>query len=143
MNSRESTAAPADNSSGQPPESARFRIEKPGFESDEYDRRALRNLIRTGEIGENDFIRVDFGKPTRAGELPYLKSLFSLRKTAKVQPPAVCRTHTDKVAFFKCKTSGRPLCEDCAPEKKFGSATIRVCNHCGGTSDELVPLTAL
>jgi hypothetical protein len=143
MSSRESKMSTSDAAAAQPPETARFRVDKAGFESDEYDRRALRNLIRTGEIGESDLIRVDFGKPTRAGELPYLKSLFSLRKTAKVQPPAVCRTHTDKVAFFKCKTSGRPLCEDCAPEKKFGSATIRVCNHCGGTSEELVPLTPI
>jgi len=69
--------------------------------------------------------------------------LFGLRKTTKAQPPVCCRTHTDKVAFFKCKTTDRPLCEDCAQEKKFGGTTIRVCQHCGGTADELAPLTAL
>jgi predicted Zn finger-like uncharacterized protein len=46
MSARESSVA-ADNGSNQPPDSARFRVEKPGFESDEYARRALRNLIRT------------------------------------------------------------------------------------------------
>jgi len=140
---RKSTSAPRETTTDQPPDSARFRVEKNGFEDDEYDRRAIRNLIRTGEVSENDWIRVDLGKPVRAGDLPYLKSLFSLRKTAKVQPPVCCRTHTDKVAFFKCKATSRPLCEDCAQEKKFGGTTIRVCQHCGGTADELVPLTAL
>jgi hypothetical protein len=141
---RESTAAARESTTtagDQPPDTARFRVEKPGFEEDEYDRRAIRNLIRTGEVGENDWIRVDFGKPVRTGDLPYLKSLFSLRKTTKAQPPVGCRTHTDKVAFFKCHTTERPLCEDCAAEKKFGGTTIRVCQHCGGTADELAPLT--
>lgn len=138
---RESTALNAAANSNQPPETARFRIEKLGFEADEYDRRAIRNLIRTGEVSENDWIRVDFGKPVRAADLPYLKSLFSLRKTATVQPPVCCRTHTDKVAFFKCKSTERPLCEECAQEKKFGGTTIRVCQHCGGTAVDLVTLT--
>ena len=118
-------------------------MEKSGFEEDEYDRRAIRNLIRTGEVTENDWIRVDFAKPVRAGDLSYLKSLFSLRKTTKAQPPVCCRTHTEKIAFFKCHTTARPLCEECAAEKKFGGTTIRVCQHCGGTADELTPLTAL
>ena len=142
---RKSTSAPRESATAsidQPPDSARFRVDKTGFEEDEYDRRAIRNLIRTGEVGENDWIRVDLGKPVRAGDLPYLKSLFGLRKTTKAQPPVCCRTHTDKVAFFKCHNTQRPLCEDCAQEKKFGGTTIRVCQHCGGSADELAPLTA-
>src|SRR5689334_21917827 len=84
---RESTSFNPATNANQPPETARFRIEKLGFEADEYDRRAIRNLIRTGEVSENDWVRVDLGKPVRAADLPYLKSLFSLRKTATVQPP--------------------------------------------------------
>ena len=42
-----------------PAEGARFRIEKAGFEKDVFDRRAMRNLIRTGEVTENDRIRLD------------------------------------------------------------------------------------
>ena len=44
---RESTTAARESttmSPDQPPDTARFRVEKPGFESDEYDRRAIRNL---------------------------------------------------------------------------------------------------
>ncbi len=119
-------------------ESTRFRVEKPGWEMDVYDRRALRNLIRTGEILANDGIRVDNGDPVPAGELPYLRSLFSLRKQTSAQPPICCRTHTDKVAFFRCHDTGRPLCDDCSPERKFGGTTIRVCGHCGGAAEELV-----
>ena len=33
----------------------------------------------------------------------------------------------------------RPLCEECAPEKKFGNSTARVCSHCGGNAQELAP----
>ncbi len=116
----------------------RFRVEKQGFESDVFDRRAIRNLIRTGEVTEEDFVGVDGAAPVPAGQLPFLKSLFKLRATSTVMPPARCRTHTDLVAFYKCQDTARPLCEECAPEKKFGSAVARVCSHCGGVAVELV-----
>lgn len=131
------TSSLDDASSSLPPENARFRVDKPGWEGDIFDRRDIRNFIRTGEILETDHIGMDDGPPVAAGELPYLKSLFSLRKSARVKPPIVCRSHTDKVAFFKCRDTGRPLCIDCAPEKKFGVTTIRVCQHCGQTALEL------
>ena len=121
-----------------PNENVRFRVAKAGFESDVFDRRAMRNLIRAGEVDETDKLHVDDGPPTPASEIAFLKSLFSLRKTARVTPPTCCRTHTDRVAHFKCRENNRPLCEDCAPEKKFGGTTIRVCNHCGGTATEMV-----
>ena len=121
-----------------PTETLQFRVEKPGFQSDVFDRRGLRNLIRTGEVVENDRIRVNTSAPVPAGDLPYLKSLFSLAKTQTAQPPVCCRTHTEKVAFFRCHDTGRPLCEACAPEKKFGGQTLRVCQHCGGTTTEIV-----
>jgi hypothetical protein len=123
---------------GGPTAETRFRVEKPGFEADVFDRRSIRQLIRTAEILENDRIRVDDGEPVAAGSVKYLHSMFLMRREARVHPPTVCRSHTDKVAFFRCRDSGRPLCEDCAPEKKFGGTTIRVCSHCGGTSTELV-----
>jgi hypothetical protein len=41
------------------------------------------------------------------------------------------------VAHFVCHDTDRPLCEECAPEKKFGANTTRVCAHCGGTIDDL------
>lgn len=130
--------AEADNRSGAAlSKGKRFRVEKPGFESDVFDREGIRNLIRTREILETDRIRVDDSGPVRAGRLPYLKSLFSLARDQRIQAPARCRTHTEKVAFFRCHDSGRPLCERCAPEKKFGSATIRVCDHCGGNVIDL------
>ena len=115
----------------------RFRIEKPGFQSDVFDRRGMRNLIRTGEVLETDRIRVDEAAAVPAGDLPYLVSLFRMAKEQRVKPPAVCRTHTEQVAFFKCNDTKRPLCEKCAPEKKFGGQTIRVCQHCGGTATDL------
>jgi predicted Zn finger-like uncharacterized protein len=118
-------------------EGVRFRLEKPGFQSDVFDRKDIRNLIRTREILETDRIRVEDGEPVPAGDLTYLRSLFNLSKAQKVQPPACCRTHTDRVAFFRCHDTGRPLCEPCAPEKKFGGQTIRVCQHCGGTAVDL------
>lgn len=124
-------ASSEEEGAGFPVANAQFRIEKPGFEVDVYDRRAVRNLIRTGEVREGDGIRVDGGEPVLAGDLPYLKSLFNLRRTTMARPPICCRTHTEKIAFFKCRESGRPLCEDCAPERKFGGTTLRVCNHCG------------
>jgi hypothetical protein len=124
-----------------PNENVRIRVAKTGFESDIFDRRALRNLIRAGEIDENDKLHIDDGPATPAGDVPFLKSLFSLRKTSRITPPTCCRTHTDRVAHFKCRENNRPLCEDCAPEKKFGGTTIRVCNHCGGTATEMVQPT--
>ncbi len=130
------TATEEEGGVGFPGANARFRLEKPGFEMDLYDRRAIRNLIRTGELLETDSIHVDGGEPVLAGDQPYLRSLFSLRRASTAKPPICCRTHTDKVAFFKCRESGRPLCEDCAPERKFGGTKIRVCNHCGQSAGE-------
>lgn len=117
----------------------RFRVEKQGFENDVFDRRAIRNLIRTGEVSAEDFVSVNEAAPVAAGEVAFLKSLFKLRATSNVTPPARCRTHTDLVAHYKCQDTARPLCEECAPEKKFGNATARVCSHCGGVAVELAP----
>ena len=116
----------------------RFRVDKPGWETDVFDRRAMRNLIRSGEVQENDRVRVDDAEPVVAGSISFIKGLFGLRKNARVNPPTCCRTHTERVAHFKCRDSVRPLCEECAPEKKFGQTVIRVCGHCGGTATELV-----
>ena len=134
---RETAPAPTFGDATNPGEGSRFRIEKAGYQSDVFDRRGIRNLIRTGDVRENDRIRVDDASPVPAGELPYLKSLFKMAKAQSARPPAVCRTHTDQVAFFKCHDTARPLCESCAPEKKFGGQTIRVCQHCGGSAIEL------
>ena len=117
----------------------KIRVEKQGFESDVFDRRAIRNLIRTGEVLETDFVSVDGGAPVAAGEVPFLSSLFKLRSTSTAAPPTRCRTHTDHLAFYKCQDTARPLCEECAPEKKFGNSTLRVCAHCGGSAQELAP----
>ena len=73
----------------------------------------------------------------RAVELPELKSLFELRKTARTTPPPVCRKHTDVLAHYQCLDTGRPLCDGCAPAKKFGGTTVRVCDHCGGNARDL------
>ena len=116
----------------------RFRVDKPGWEADVFDRRAMRNLIRSGEVQENDRVRVDDAEPVVAGSISFIKELFGLRKNARVNPPTCCRTHTERVAHFKCRDSVRPLCEECAPEKKFGQTIIRVCGHCGGTATEMV-----
>jgi predicted Zn finger-like uncharacterized protein len=116
----------------------RFRVDKPGWETDVFDRRAMRNLIRSGEVQENDRVRVDDAEPVVAGSISFIKGLFGLRKNARVNPPTCCRTHTERVAHFKCRDSVRPLCEECAPEKKFGQTIIRVCGHCGGTATEMV-----
>jgi predicted Zn finger-like uncharacterized protein len=123
--------------SAPPTEGMRFRVNKPGFESDVYDRRGIRNLIRTREILETDRIRVDDKQAVPAADVPYLKSLFSLSRSLKTQPPTCCRTHTERVAFFRCHDSGRPLCEECSPEKKFGGSMLRVCLHCGGTAQDI------
>lgn len=119
-------------------EGVRFRVDKPGFESDVFDRRGIRNLIRTREILETDRVRVDDSEAVPAADLPYLKSLFSLARAQKTRPPTCCRTHTDKVAFFRCHDCGRPLCEQCAPEKKFGGSTLRVCYLCGSTAEDIL-----
>jgi pyruvate/2-oxoglutarate dehydrogenase complex dihydrolipoamide acyltransferase (E2) component len=127
-----------------PPDAAaagqRFRVEKQGFENDVFDRRGIRNLIRTGEVTDTDFVSVDEAAPVSAGQVPFLKSLFKLRSTSSAAPPGRCRTHTDQLAFYKCQETGRPLCEECAQEKKFGNAVARVCAHCGGHIQELAPL---
>lgn len=117
----------------------RFRIKRSGFEKDVFDRRGMRNLIRTGAVDEKDLVLVDDAEPVPAGSLPYLQSLFALRRKARGTPPPCCRSHTENVAFFECQDTGRPLCEDCAAEKKFGGTVIRVCQHCGGTARELPP----
>jgi hypothetical protein len=122
-----------------PAEGTRFRIEKAGFKGDVFDRRAMRNLIRTGEVTENDRVRMDDANSLLAGDVPYLKSLFALRKSSRGTPPASCRTHTARVALYRCVDSSRPLCEDCAPSKQFGGTTVRVCTHCGGTVAGLAP----
>ncbi len=118
-------------------EGLRFWVEKPGFQSDVFDRKDIRNLIRTREVRETDLIRMENMPAMPAGDLPYLKPLFSLARAQNVAPPVCCRTHTERVAFFRCHDTGRPLCEPCAPEKKFGGQTIRVCQHCGGTAVDL------
>jgi len=114
-----------------------YRVEKKGFENDTYDRRGMRNLIRTGGLSESDSVRVEGEEPRRASDFPELKSLFELRKTSRVEPPTVCRKHTDQLAHYQCSDTGRPLCEACAAEKKFGGASVRVCEHCGGTVNAL------
>ncbi len=136
--SQEAPTASSLDETGGPGAGAQFRVDKPGFENDVFDRRGLRQLIRTAEVSENDRIRVDDAEPVLASNLPYLKSMFALRRTARVHPPTVCRSHTDRVAFYRCRDNSRPLCDDCAPEKKFGGTTIRVCGHCGGPAAELV-----
>ncbi len=136
--SRESTTLTLEEPATSPADNARFRVDKTGYETDIFDRRAMRNLIRAGDLDENDRVKVDDAPPVPAGEVGFLKSFFALRKTSRIQPPTCCRTHTDRVAHFKCRDTGRPLCEECSPEKKFGATIIRVCSHCGGTASELV-----
>src|SRR5262249_26312444 len=96
-----------------------YRVEKTGFENDGYDRRSMRNLIRSGGLLENDSVAVDTDPARRASDIPELKSLFDLKKSSRVQPPAVCRKHTDRLAHYVCAGTDRPLCEECAEEKKF------------------------
>ena len=115
-----------------------FRVDKRGWEDDYFDRRGVRNLIRTGELVESDRMFAD-GQWLEAGKIPELKSLFDLRRTSKFTPPRGCRTHTDKIAHFFCFDTDRPLCEECAPERKVGSGVVRVCTHCGGTTTEVAP----
>jgi hypothetical protein len=114
-----------------------YRIDMKGFENDAYDRRGMRNLIRTNGLNEADSIRLGDDAPRRAVEFPELKSLFELRKSARGLPPPVCRKHTDQIAYYTCAQTGRPLCEGCASERKFGGTSVRVCEHCGGTVSEV------
>ena len=114
-----------------------YVVQKKGFEGDEFDRRAMRNLIRSMAINEGDLISVGGAAASRADTIPELKSLFELRKTARAVPPPVCPKHTDQLAHYRCADTGRPLCEECSEEKKFGGASVRVCKHCGGTAGDL------
>jgi hypothetical protein len=114
-----------------------YRVEKKGFENDTYDRRAMRNLIRSGGLLEADPVGADTDPARPASEFPELKSLFDLKKTSRIQPPTVCRKHTGELAHYTCTGTGRPLCEACAAERKYGGTSVRVCEHCGGTVEEL------
>lgn len=114
-----------------------YRVEKKGFENDTFDRRSMRNLIRSGGLLESDPVAAG-ADPTRpASEFPELKSLFDLKKTSRLQPPTVCRKHTSELAHYTCTGTSRPLCEACAAERKYGGTSVRVCDHCGGTVEEL------
>ena len=115
-----------------------FRVDKRGWQDDLLERRAVKNLIRTGEILETDRIFPPDGSWVVAGELPELKPLFDLKRKSKFTPPRCCRTHTDRLAHFLCRDTDRLLCEECAPDKKLGANVMRVCAHCGGTIAELV-----
>lgn len=119
-----------------------FRVDKRGWQDDFLDRRAIRNLIRTGEILETDHVFTPDGKWLVASEVPELKSLFDLKRQSKRTPPRCCRTHTDRLAHFFCRPGERPLCEECAAEKEFGGNKVRVCAHCGGNVEDLAVLPA-
>ena len=113
-----------------------FRVDKRGWEDDHFTRRDIRNLIRTGEILATDHVFVADGSWVVALEVPELKSLFDLKRTSKHTPPRCCRTHTDRLGHFLCHDTDRPLCEECAPERKIGETTVvRICAHCGGPTD--------
>jgi hypothetical protein len=114
-----------------------YVVDKKGFEGDEFDRRAMRTLIRTEALNENDMVSVGGAAAVRADGITELKSLFELRKTARAVPPAVCPRHIDRLAHYQCGDTGRALCEECAEEKKFGGTSVRVCAHCGGTAADL------
>jgi predicted Zn finger-like uncharacterized protein len=114
-----------------------YVIHKTGFEGDRFDRRGIRTLIRTGALGAADQVSVDGAAAVRADSLQDLRSLFELRKNAKFQPPAVCPKHLDRLAHYVCSASRRPLCEECAEEKKFGGTSVRVCAHCSGNVEEI------
>jgi predicted Zn finger-like uncharacterized protein len=115
----------------------RYTVQKVGFEGESFDRRAIRILIRTGAVDENDSISFGDAAVVRADQLPDLKALFELRKTSRITPPAVCLRHTDKLAHYVCASTGRPLCEGCAAERKYGGTVVRVCDHCNGSVREL------
>jgi hypothetical protein len=112
-------------------------VGKPGYEGDLFDRRTMRQLIRTGAVNESDTVSVAGASGTRADAIPELKSLFELRKTARAVPPPICPRHPDTLAHYRCNDSGRALCEECAEEKKFGGTSLRVCAHCGGPAGDL------
>ena len=114
-----------------------FVVQKTGYEGDTFDRRGIRVLIRTNALNPADSVSIDGGAAVRADQVQELKSLFELRKTAKVTPPAVCPKHLDRVAYYLCAGTRRPLCEECAQEKKFGGASVRVCDHCAGNVQEI------
>jgi predicted Zn finger-like uncharacterized protein len=114
-----------------------YVVDKRGFEGDEFDRRAMRQLIRTGAVNENDVVAVSGASGVRADGIPELKSLFELRKTARAVPPPICPKHPDQLAHYRCNDTGRAICEECAEEKKFGGTSLRVCAHCGGTAGDL------
>jgi hypothetical protein len=114
-----------------------YRLQKRGYDADVFDRRAMRALIRSQLVNEGDLVGVDGAVAARADTIPELRSLFELRKNARAVPPPVCPSHTDRLAHYKCSDTGRPLCEECGDEKKFGGASVRVCSHCGGTATEL------
>jgi hypothetical protein len=115
----------------------RYTVSKLGFEGDSFDRRAMRSLIRTGAVNEGDLVSPGGAAAVRADTIPELRSLFELRKTARTTPPPICRKHTEVMAHYVCADTGRPLCDECAPEKKFGGTSVRVCDHCSGTAKEL------
>jgi predicted Zn finger-like uncharacterized protein len=121
----------------QPKGEQSYVIQKAGFEGDTFDRRGIRVLIRTGALNPPDAVSVDGAAAVRADTLSDLKSLFELRKSAKFSPPAACPRHLDRVAHYVCASSRRPLCEECAEEKKFGGTSVRVCVHCSGTVEEI------
>ena len=113
-----------------------FRVDKRGWEDDNFTRRDIRNLIRTGEIVETDHMFTADGSWVVAVEIPELKSLFDLKRTSTKTPPRCCRTHTDRLAHFLCHATDRPLSDECAPEKKVGeNNVVRLCSHCGGSTD--------
>ena len=114
-----------------------YVVAKNGYEGDQYDRRTMRQLIRTGAINEGDVVSVSGASGVRADAIPELKSLFELRKTARAVPPPICPRHPDTLAHYRCNDTGRALCEECAEEKKFGGTSLRVCAHCGGTAGDL------
>jgi hypothetical protein len=112
-----------------------FRVDKRGWEDDNFTRRDIRNLIRAGEILETDHMFTADGSWVVAVEVPELKSLFDLKRVSTRTPPRCCRTHTDQLAHFLCHATDRPLCEECAPERKVGEKVVRTCAHCGGATD--------
>jgi predicted Zn finger-like uncharacterized protein len=114
-----------------------YRLEKKGYDTDDFDRRAMRNLIRSAAVNENDMVSVAGAPAVRSDTVPELKSLFELRKTARATPPPVCPKHTERLAHYQCADTGRPLCDECFEEKKFGGTSVLVCSHCGGTASEL------
>ena len=114
-----------------------YVIQKAGFEGDKFDRRGIRILIRTGALNPGDQLTVDGTAAGRADQLQDLKSLFELRKNAKFSPPAVCPKHLDQLAHYVCASTRRPLCEECAEERKFGGTSVRVCAHCAGNVEEI------